>query len=486
MTSTEKEEYVRFREEAIRAHYRDAAAGYAEWLDCRAYYYGNKAELIRRLVPCPGRVLEIGCGLGQNLAALAPEHGLGIDLCPEMVEKARELHPTERYPNLEFRCMPVLACTALEGPFDTILLINSTTEMADIVSAFRAIRTLCTPHTRIVQISYNYFLGPLIRLAATLGLAPNHPVQNWLTRQDLSNLSCLGGFEEIRQGYSLPVPVRIPLASGILNRFLPMLPPARYFSLLYFTVMRPMPGPLADSSPSVSVCVPCKNEAGNIEGLVRRIPEMGRGTEILFVDDCSTDGTRQEIERQIGLYPERQIRLVPGLGQGKAAACRAGFEQASNDILMILDADMTVMPEELPGFYEAIVSGSGEFINGSRLVYPMENRAMRFLNVLGNKVFAGLFSFLLSQPIKDTLCGTKVCWRRDYPKLLETGRLFGHVDRWGDYDWLFGAARHNLKIREFPVLYRERTAGLTKMNQRLRNGLRMLRLCGLAFFRLRA
>jgi SAM-dependent methyltransferase len=483
--ANEKEAYVRLREGIVRPYYRELAPEYADWLRRRAYYYRCKADLIRRLVPEPGRTLEIGCGLGQNLAALAPQYGLGIDLCPEIVDEARALHPSERYPHIEFQCLSALDCEKIQGPFETILLINCTTEIADIASAFRAIRTLCAPHTRIVQISYNYFLAPVIRLAARMGWAPRHPVQNWLTRHDLSNLAYLTGFEEVRQGYSLPLPVWIPLVSAAVNRILPLFPPARYVSLLYYTVLRPLQLSAAGAPPSVTVCVPCKDEEHNIEGLVLRIPDMGSALEIIFVDDRSTDGTREAIRTQIALHPEKQIRLVTGPGEGKGAACRAGFADAAHDVLMILDADMTVMPEDLPGFYEALASGKGELINGSRLVYPMENRAMRFLNVMGNKMFAALFSYLLSQSIKDTLCGTKVCWRRDYPKILEARAFFGGIDRWGDYDWLFGAARHNLRIVEYPVLYRERVAGETKMTQRLRNGLTMLRMCWEAFRRLR-
>ncbi len=483
--SDEKQRYIHQREASIRDYYRRLAPDYAQWLTRRGYYYACKSDLLRRLVPSPGRVLEIGCGLGQNLAALAPEYGLGVDLSPETVEAARHLHPASEYPHLEFRCLSALDCTQIEGPFDTILLVNSTTEIADLVRAFEVIRGLCGPQTRIVQVSYNYFLAPLLKLAARLGLAPNHPVQNWLTGQDLAHIADLGGLDEVRRGYALVMPLYVPGLSAFINRFFPLFPLTRYASILYYTVMRPVLPPVREPQPSVTVCVPCKNEEGNIEGLVQRIPVMGSATEIIFVDDCSTDTTAAEIRKQIDLHSERNIRMVPGPGQGKGAACRAGFAEAKNDILMILDADMTVMPEDLPGFYEALTSGKGEMINGSRLVYPMEEQAMRFLNVLGNKMFAALFSFLLSQPIKDTLCGTKVCWRRDYHKLLEAREHFGGIDRWGDYDWLFGAARHNLKIVEYPVLYRERASGETKMTKRMHNALIMLRMCWAAFRRLR-
>jgi glycosyltransferase involved in cell wall biosynthesis len=254
---------------------------------------------------------------------------------------------------------------------------------------------------------------------------------------------------------------------------------------LYYSVYRARLdlGPIEDLS--VSVCVPCKNEEENIDDIVKRVPDMGKCTEIIFVDDKSTDRTAEKVQEHIEANPDRTIKLVEGPGEGKGAACRSGFSVAENDILMILDADMTTMPEELPDFFEAIATGKGEFINGSRLVYPMEKAAMRYLNIVGNRAFALLFSYLLSQRIKDTLCGTKVIWRSDYPKILESREYFGCSDTWGDYDWIFGAARHNLKIVELAVHYRERIAGETKMTKRFSNGWIMLKMCRIAFWRMK-
>ncbi len=484
--NTEKDAYLRAKEAEICAYYRGLAPHYEAWMRRWPYYYRRKQELLQRLIPRPGRVLDIGCGLGQNLAGLRPEYGIGIDVCPEIVEAARRLHPAAAHPNIEFRCMSALACGQLEGPFDTILLANSITEIPDLSALFEQIARLCTPGTRIVQTTYNYALAPAIRLAGRMRLAPRHPVQNWLTRADLANLAALTGFEVVRDGFAITFPFNIPVIGPLLNRYMPLLPVLRYGAVLYYSVMRPPRPPVRLEDCSVSVCVPCKNESGNIAGLLERIPEIGAGTEIIFVDDQSTDDTAAKIAESQRNHPGRAIKLTTGPGQGKGAACRAGFAEATHDMLLILDADMTVMPEDLPGFCAALASGRAEFVNGSRLVYPMEQGAMRFFNVLGNKAFAMLFSFLLSQPIKDTLCGTKAIWRRDYEKILEARAHFGGVDRWGDYDWIFGAARHNLKIIEYPVHYRERVAGETKMTKRLRNAWTMLRMCLVALRKLRA
>lgn len=480
-----REAYLRQREAHVRERYDALATDYAKWLRKYRYYYTRKLAVLKHLEPLPGCVLEIGCGVGQNLAGLNPTYGLGIDISPKIVEKAREIYPVSQYPNIEFRCMSALDVGSLNRSFETIILANSITEVPEVMQTFRAIRDLCTPRTRVIQISYNYLLAPVVKASARIGLSPDRPVQNWLTRQDFQNFAYLSDFEIVREGFDMLVPFGIPLLSEFVNRFGPLLPGLKYFAMLYYTVFRPLM-PRGDTrNVSVSVCVPCKNEEGNVDQIVARVPQMGKHTEIIFVDDKSTDATAAKVDAQIRFRPDKTIKLTTGPGVGKGGACRAGFEAAEGDVLMILDADMTVMPEDLPVFLETLVSGKGEFVNGSRLVYPMEGGAMKFANLVGNKMFALLFSFLLSQRLKDTLCGTKVIWRRDYSKILEARRHFGEVDRWGDYDWIFGAARHNLRIVELPVHYRVRTAGETKMIKRLQNAWIMLKMCNIAFRKLK-
>jgi glycosyltransferase involved in cell wall biosynthesis len=249
-------------------------------------------------------------------------------------------------------------------------------------------------------------------------------------------------------------------------------------------VARPIAKPRNEEDVTVSVIVPCRNEAANIQPAVERIPEMGRQTEIIFCDDKSTDGTAAEVRRMQSLYPEREIRLIEGPGICKAENVWSGFRAARGDVLMILDADLTVMPEELPAFLRALVHGNGSLINGSRLVYPMQQYAMKTANFAGNKFFGLVFSFLLDQRIKDTLCGTKVLWRRDWLRLEPSLGSWGIQDLWGDYELLFGASKLNLEILEVPVHYQERIHGVTKMTKVISNGLRMLNICWHAWLRL--
>jgi glycosyltransferase involved in cell wall biosynthesis len=257
---------------------------------------------------------------------------------------------------------------------------------------------------------------------------------------------------------------------GFFNRFLVKFLPFRWFALANFIIARPKPGRSSnDRLPYVSVIVPARNEAGNIEEIFKQVPEMGAGTELVFVEGHSRDDTYSEIERQILTHPERRSRLIRQMGSGKGDAVRAGFASASGDVLMIFDADLTVPPEDLPRFYDALVSGKGEFINSTRLIYPMEKQAMRFFNLLGNKFFCFAFSWLLGQPVKDTLGGTKALWKKDYESIAKNRTYFGDFDPFGDFDLLFGAARLSLKIIDLPIRYRERTYGTTNI-QRWKHG----------------
>ncbi len=299
------------------------------------------------------------------------------------------------------------------------------------------------------------------------------PIENWLSFEDLNNLLQLSGFAVVRRGEELLLPVYIPLISNLVNRFIARLPLIRRLCLVQYIIAKPVQRAVAERT--VSVIIPARNEKGNIENAVRRMPQLGKHTEIIFVEGGSVDGTRDEIERVIRQYPEKDIACTAQDGIGKGDAVRKGFGIAQGEALMILDADLTVAPEELPKFYAAISSGRGEFINGSRLVYPMEYQAMRILNLAGNKFFGAMFSWVLGQRIKDTLCGTKVLLKKDYEQIVENRGYFGDFDPFGDFDLLFGAAKLGLRIVDLPIHYRARTYGDTNI-RRWKHGWLLLKM----------
>ena len=456
------------------AHWNAIACKRDTWRGMGAWYHQRLHEIYRFHISPNQRVLELGCATGDLLAAVQPKRGVGIDFSEEMIRRARIKHP-----NLEFIHADAHDLSALQETFDVIILSDLVNDLWDVQRVLEQLKPLCQPHTRILLNFYSRLWQAPLGLARRLNLATGNLYQNWLTPEDVRALLVLAGFEPIRTSQEILWP--LPLG-GFANRFLVRLWPFREMALSNLMIARPTPQPAQE--PIVSVIVPARNEAGNIKAIFERTPHMGRGTELVFVEGHSKDDTFAAIEREIAAHPTTPSALFRQTGIGKADAVRLGYANAKGDVLMILDADLTVPPEDLPRFYEALVSGKGEFINGVRLVYPMEKEAMRTLNFLGNKFFSLAFSWLLGQPIKDTLCGTKVLWKKDYEKMSANRSYFGDFDPFGDYDLIFGAAKLNLRIIDLPIRYRERTYGSTNIS-RWKHGLLLLRMVAFAARRIK-
>ncbi|HMP74701.1 MAG TPA: glycosyltransferase [Kiritimatiellia bacterium] len=443
------------------------------------YYYANLKRLLRFIVEPGRRVLQVHCDIGHLLAAVQPARGLGLHASPGHLDIARRNHP-----ELEFREADPHAFEVDES-FDYVLLANAVGDIVDVEATLQRCRAAMRPDSRLVVVWTNYLWQPVFKLAERLGLKSRQPALNWFSPSDVENLLALTGFERVKENQALLLPINIPGVSWLFNRVLARIPPFHKGCYVKSLVARPVHLNPDLNAFSVSVIIPCKNEAGNVQDAAERIPRMGRHTEIIFCDDKSTDGTAEKVREMQRKYPDKDIKLVAGPGISKSFNVWAGFDAAQGDILMILDADLTTIPEELPYFFDAIASGRGEFINGSRMIYPMAEDAMKPLNVLGNKMFSLAFSYLLGQRIKDTLCGTKVLWKRDYERMKPLRGSWGVTDRWGDYELIFGAAKLNLKIIDLPVHYVERVYGETKMTKRFKNAAVMARMCWAALQKLR-
>jgi len=448
------------------------------WHRRNAGYHKAISSLAGFYIPPGARVLEVGSGNGDLLAALNPSDGLGIDISAEMVCIA-----ATKYPHLRFRKMPAESLDLQGERFDFIVLSDLVGYLYDIRWVFERLRTVCHSRTRLVLHWYSRLWQPILALAERLGFKYPQPLLNWTTVEDISNLLHLAGFEVIHCRRHILLPKQVPFLSAFANRYLAHLPGLRWLCLSNWIVASPLGLQSLQAAPSVSVICPCRNESGNIAHLVRRLPLMGAHTELIFVEGHSKDDTLEQCQRIGTARPDRDIKIFVQKGEGKADAVRLGFSKATGDILMILDADLSVPPEDLPQFYHALVSGKGEFVNGSRLVYAMDPRAMRFLNLLGNKFFALVLSWLLGQAIKDTLCGTKVLWRSDYERISTNRAYFGDFDPYGDFDLLFGAVKLNLKVIEVPIRYRQRVYGETNIS-RFTGGWLLLRMSARAAVKL--
>jgi ubiquinone/menaquinone biosynthesis C-methylase UbiE len=443
------------------------------------HYRSRLAEIYRHVVGECDSILEIGCGSGDLLNALKPAKGVGVDLAPKMIAQAHL-----QYPNLEFICGDAQTFDLGDATFDVIILSDLLNDLWDVQAVLMHLKRYCNRNTRILFNVFNHAWESPRHLAELLGLVTPTLTQNWLTPIDVHNLADLAGYEQVRRWEEILCPLPVPLVENFCNRVLVKLPLFRVAALTNFYVIRPHAIIEKTTPPlSVSVIIAARNESGHIDELLQRIPDMGSHTEIIFVEGNSTDDTYEAIERAIANSP-RDCTLLKQPGKGKGDAVRAGFDIAKGDILMILDADITVPPEDLQRFFAVLASGIGEFANGVRLVYPMQDDAMRFLNLLGNKFFSWAFSWLLGQPIRDTLCGTKVLWKVDYEKIASGRRYFGEFDPFGDFDLLFGAARQNLKILEVPIRYRARRYGETNI-KRWQHGWLLLKMLAFAARRIK-
>ena len=453
---------------------RTAYRLYSERIDrrrrLRRTYLAELVRYARHYVEPGSRVLEIGVGTGDLLASLAASRAVGVDVSPEMLEVARANHP-----ELELHAMAGEDLGPLEGPFDYVVMSDLTILLHDILGVLRQVRRLCHARTRLVFSFHSRLWQPVLTMLSALGLHHSQARTNWVTFEDLANLLRLAGYDVVHTDRGTLCPGPVPVASWIANRFLVRLPGIRHGALVNWVVARPrLPVEVED----VTVVCPCRNEAGNVPDIVRRVPRLGRRTELLFVEGGSSDGTWEAIQREVQ-NPGRddlELRAVRQDGRGNA--------EARGGLFLILDADLTVAPEALLDFVSVVRDGLGEMVIGSRLVYPMRDEAMRFLNMLGNKFFARVFSALLGQTIKDTLCGTKVLLRSDYERLARGRTYFGDFDPFGDFDLLFGAAKLNLQIVEIPVRYGARTYGETNI-RRFRDGWLLLQMSWLALRRLR-
>jgi SAM-dependent methyltransferase len=448
-----------------------------------AAYREADRKFMQFLVPPGKRILELGCGRGELLAALQPSYGVGVDFGARTVASARELHPDLHFVLGDAEDPATLA--AVEGPFDYIVIADTIGMFEDIDGTLRRVHHLCTPSTRIIISYYSHLWEPILKFAELIKLRSRQPKINYIATADFLNLMDLADFEVISHEQRQLIPLRWFGIGPFINRFIAPLPGIRQFCLRTYLVGRPVQE-FPDRKFSVSVVIPCRNEKGNIESAILRMPRFGSAQEILFVEGNSSDGTFEECERVRDAYKEVwDIKVLKQDGKGKGDAVRKGFTAATGDVLMILDADLTMPPEMLPKYHAIIESGKAEFVNGTRLIYPMENEAMRPLNFIANRCFAYLFSYLVNTRLTDTLCGTKVLLRKDYEVLARERGYFGNFDPFGDFDLIFGAAKQNLKIIETPIHYKARTFGETQIS-RFRDGWLLLKMVWFAYRKLKA
>lgn len=451
------------KKEAVEKHFDEIAPDYDYWKKKNSYYYSTIKAFISRIIPPGWRVLEVGCGTGEVLAAIQPSRGVGIDISLEMVNIA-----SRKFPQHTFIHSPV-ENLQLEEKFDYIIMVDVVDHVYDVMDVFGSLYRFCTPTTRIILTTINPWWEPVLSWMEKIGAKMPEGPHNFIEKGTLRKIFEMMDFTVSYSGFLLLFPKRIPVLSYLANSLGVRIWGLNRLASAQYMIIQPMTANKTDLGYGCSVIIPCYNEEDNIEEAIRRIPRMGRETEIIVVNDGSTDNTVAKIKSLQAGIPHLKL-IDHKANRGKGYAVRRGFEAASQEVLMILDADMSTPPEELPLFFEPLNKGICQFVNGTRMVYLMQDQAMRTLNLFGNKIFGGLMSFLTQQSLTDTLCGTKAMYKRDLP------RIQWGLDRWGDFDLLFGAARMGSKIMEVPVHYMTRKSGESKMKT-FRHGFHLLWAC---------
>lgn len=464
--------------EELKEYFNSVASYRKEWKKRNQFYYQELNRVLNFLIPEHSSLLEIGCGTGDTLFDLGRANSTGIDFSSGMLDIARKNYPLIKFHEIDIE----LPEKKKLGKFKYLLMSDLLGNVTDVQKSIMNSLEFMEDDSRLVITFYNFLWEPVLKLLEKLKLKMPQYRQNWLSMHDMENFLELSGLETIKKGTGLILPIYIPFLSSFLNRYLIRLPIFKHLGLFNYIVARK--SQLAKKNYSLSIVIPARNEAGNIEDAILRMPQFAtKKVEIIFVEGNSTDHTWKEMQRVQKKYNNRIIRkdnsfdikIMQQPGKGKGDAVRTGFRAATGDIVTILDADLTMPPEELPKYYNVIAERKADFVNGCRLIYPMEDEAMRFFNVIGNKFFSLAFTWLLDQPLKDTLCGTKMLSREHYENIVINRSYFGEFDPFGDFDLLFGAAKMNLKILEMPIHYKNRLYGETNI-QRWKHGMILLRM----------
>ena len=475
------------RKKKIKNFFNSVNLDRAKWLRKGKTFHNEDIKFLREIVPQDSNILELGCGNGHLLSSLKPKYGLGIDFSKNLIKEAKKKYTKLDFMEADIESLPSSINT--KKTFDFIVISDTIGYLEDVEETLSSLHKYCNKNTRLIVSYYSPLWAPLLSLASYMKLKMSNVHSTLLTPTDISNFLHGAKFDSVRIERKILIPFKMFRLERIINRFLAPLPILSHICLRHYNISRSLETVKTNQELSASIIIPCKNELGNIKDAISRIPRFTKNLEVIFVEGNSKDGTWEEINAVIKNNKAKKsglsIKAYKQPSKGKADAVFYAFNKASNDILFILDGDLTVAPETLEKFWKKISSGDAEYINGTRLVYPMDNNAMRFLNYIANKIFSILFTWLLGQRFTDTLCGTKVISKENYFRAKKKNSNLGNFDPFGDFFIIFGASRLCLKITEVPIRYKARAYGETQIS-RFSHGLLLIRMLVFAFLRLKA
>ncbi|MDC3024319.1 glycosyltransferase [Alphaproteobacteria bacterium] len=471
----------------ISTFYDGIAKTRKKWIEKGSSFHMEDRLNLKELILPKSRILELGCGTGYLLKSLDPSYGVGIDLSKEMIKEANRDNKGINF--IQGNISNLDNHLSKKEKFDYIILSDTIGYIEDVQTTLESLHEFCNKETRIIISYYSPLWSPIFSLATLLKFKMPEINTQLLNLQDIKSFLKISNFDVVRIEKKILLPISLLGIGRIINRYLATLPLFSFFCLRQYVIARSLTKVNDHKYNSASIIIPCKNEQGNIENAIKRLPRFSKRMEVIFVEGNSSDKTWEKIQLVKRKYNRKgtdlSIKSFKQKGKGKAEAVFFGFEKASNEVLFILDADLTMPPEELPKFWQKIKYGEAEYVNGTRLIYPMDNDAMRFLNYLANKMFSILFSWILSQRYTDTLCGTKVITKENYTKIKIKNKDLGNFDPFGDFFIIFGSSRLCLKMCEIPIRYKARAYGETQIS-RFSHGFMLIKMVIFAFFKIKA
>ncbi len=475
------------RKEVIKDFFNSSEIKRAEWLRKGKIFHQEDSKFLKEIIPEKSNILELGCGNGHLLASLKPNYGLGIDFSRKLIKEAKKNFNDLNFIESDIEDLPKVL--NYKKKFNFVIICDTIGYLEDITKALDNFHQFFDEDTRLIVSYYSPLWAPFLSLATLVRLKMSNVNSTLLSPSDIFNFLEGSNYQTVRIDRKILIPFYLFGLERLVNRFIAPLPLFSHICLRHYNVARSLKAIDQNKKKSASIIIPCKNEKGNIMSAIRRLPKFTDNIEVIFVEGNSSDGTWDEINKVIKKNNRSKtkidIKAYKQPSKGKADAVFFAFEKASNDILIILDGDLTVAPETLEKFWKKISSGEAEYINGSRLIYPMDNNAMRFLNYVANKIFSILFSWLLGQRFTDTLCGTKVISKKNYLKAKNKNKDLGNFDPFGDFFIIFGASRLCLKITEVPIRYKARVYGETQIS-RFSHGVLLIKMLIFAFFKIKA
>ena len=471
----------------IKGHFNLMAKKRENWIKKSKYFHNEDLRVIKEIIPIDSNVLEIGCGNGNLIGNLDVRQSIGIDISDKLIDSAMN-----KFSRVKFFCSDIISFRKKfisPTKFDFIIISDTIGYFNDIQKTLESIHDFCKPETRIVISYFSPIWQPILSLAEKIGLKMPDLNPPLFASSDLKNFVEVSGYQTIKLEKKIILPLKLFGIERIVNRFIANLPIINHLCLRQYLICRSLKVIKKNQFKSASIIIPCRNEFGNIRAGLKRIESFCKKMEVIFVEGNSSDDTWNEIKKVMKEDEFKKknfiIRALKQEGSGKKNAVFKGFDNAKYEVLMILDGDLTVKPEELSKFWDKISSGEAEFINGTRLIYPMEDNAMRFLNYIANKIFSYLFSWILGQRYTDTLCGTKIISKKNYLRAKSFTKDLEKLDPFGDFFFIFSSLRLNLKMIEIPVRYKARKYGETQIS-RFRDGFKLIKMFFITFFKFKA